>query len=72
MDKYNQIDKDRAENHAANETSSSATTDAILAMVSYLQSETELHNPIAAYFLAMCRLSLLQSKTDMARLSREK
>jgi hypothetical protein len=38
--------------------------DAVLAMVSHLECEIRVRNPVAAYFLLMCRLSLLEEASS--------
>jgi hypothetical protein len=43
----------------ANETVTGTRIEDIIAIVSDLESETPPHNPVAAYFLEMCRFSLL-------------
>lgn len=58
MNEHSQMDQKSAAYPPVNETSPGARIEAIIAMVSYLQSEMQPHNPIAAYFLEMCRFSL--------------
>ena len=58
MNEHSQMDQKSAAYPPANETSPGARIEAIIAMVAYLQSEMQPHNPIAAYFLEMCRFSL--------------
>ncbi len=58
MNAHNQVEENSAETHTVNQTDTGATIEAIIAMVSYLQSEIQPHNSIAAYFLDMCSFSL--------------
>jgi hypothetical protein len=60
MKEHSQVGPNSAENGTSDETSPGITIEAIIAMVSYLESEIQPRNPIAAYFLARCRSSLLQ------------
>jgi hypothetical protein len=59
MNGHNKVDQPSAEKRLSNETVTGAEIEDIIAIVSHLRSETQLHNPIAAYFLEMCRFSLL-------------
>lgn len=67
MVEHSQIDQKSAAYLPANETCPGTTIEAIIAMVSYLQSETQPHNPIAAYFLEMCRFSLQNPDLTLER-----
>ncbi len=58
MNGHNQIEENSAETHTVNQTDTGASIEAIVALVSYLQSEIQPHNSIAAYFLDMCSFSL--------------
>jgi hypothetical protein len=62
MNKRNQIDQNSTDHCAADETDSGATIGAVIAMVSHLESEIRSRNPIAAYLLLRCRLSLIQDE----------
>ena len=66
MNQHSQIDQNNA-GHRTNETDAGSRIDAIVELVSYLQSETQSHNPIAAYFLEMCRFSLLNPDLSLER-----
>ena len=59
MNGHNKVDQPSAEKRTSNETAIGAKIEDIITIVSHLHSETQLHNPIAAYFLEMCRFSLL-------------
>ena len=59
MNGHNKVDQPSAEKRTSNETAPGAKIEDIITIVSHLHSETQLHNPIAAYFLEMCRFSLL-------------
>ena len=59
MNGHNKVDQPSAEKRISNETAPGAKIEDIIAIMSHLHSETQLHNPIAAYFLEMCRFSLL-------------
>ena len=67
MNEHSQIDQKRASSPPANETCAGARIEAIISMVSYLQAETQPHNPIAAYFLEMCRFSLQNPDLTLER-----
>ncbi len=67
MNGHNKVDQPSAEKHTANETNTGTTIDAIITMMSYLQSETQPHNPVAAYFLEMSRFSLLNPYLRLER-----
>jgi hypothetical protein len=62
MNRRNRIDQSNADHCAADETGSGATIETIIAMVSHLESEIRSRNPIAAYLLLQCRLSLIQDE----------
>ncbi len=67
MNEHSQFDQRRADYPPANEICAGARIEAIIAMVSYLQSETQPHNPVAAYFLEMCRFSLQNPDLTLER-----
>lgn len=67
MNEHSQIDQNSVGYPPANETCPGTRIEAIIAMVSYLQSETQPHNPIAAYFLEMCRFSLQNPDLTLER-----
>jgi hypothetical protein len=56
----NDVDQKGAQSRTANETAIQPTMEAMIAMVSYLESAIRPHNAIAAYFLERCRCALLQ------------
>jgi len=58
MNAHNQVEENSADTNTVNQTDTGTTIEAIIAMVSYLQSEIQPHNSIAAYFLDMCSFSL--------------
>lgn len=67
MNGHNKVDRNSAEMHTANETGTGAKIDDLIAIVSRLHTETKPHNPIAAYFLEMCRFSLLNPDLRLER-----
>jgi hypothetical protein len=67
MNKYNQVDRNTAEKHTAKETIAGTRIEDIIAIVSDLESATQPHNPVAAYFLEMCRFSLLNPDLRLER-----
>lgn len=67
MNGTNNIDQNDMEKRAAHETRPGATIEDIITLVSDLHSRTQLHNPIAAYFLEMCKFSLLNPDLGLER-----
>ena len=67
MNGHNKVDQPSAEKHTSNETAPGAKIEDIITIVWHLHSETQLHNPIAAYFLEMCRFSLLNPDLKLER-----
>jgi hypothetical protein len=67
MNERNQVNRSSAEKNTGNEIGTGKRIEAIVATVSHLQSEAQLHNPIAAYFLEMCRFSLLNPDLRLER-----
>jgi hypothetical protein len=67
MNGHNKVDQPSAEKRTSNETAPGAKIEDIITIVSHLHSETQLHNPIAAYFLEMCRFSLLNPDLKLER-----
>ena len=47
-----------AEERAPDKGETATQIEEIISMVSHLHSETQPHNPVAAYFLEMCKFSL--------------
>ena len=64
MNSHKQVDQNSHDPHAAGETGTSISIEAIIAMVSHLESEIRPRNPIAAYFLERCRCALLQNSLN--------
>jgi len=67
MNGYVKINEDSAERHPATDTSAGIKTSHLVSIVSRLHSETMAHNPTAAYFLEMCRFSLLNPDLRLER-----
>lgn len=67
MNGYMKIDNYSAEKHPATDTSAGTKVNDLISTVSRLHSETEAHNPTAAYFLEMCRFSLLNPDLRLER-----
>jgi len=67
MNGHSKVDHPSAEKRTSDEAATEAKIEDIIAIVSHLHSETQLHNPIAAYFLEMCRFSLLNPDLKLER-----
>jgi hypothetical protein len=67
MNGHNKIDQSSTEKHTATETGTGTKIEDIITLVSDLHSETQRHNPIAAYFLEMCKFSLLNPDLGLER-----
>ena len=65
MNGHYEVDLTSVEMRTSNETATGAKIEDIIAIVSHLHSETQLHNPIAAYFLEMCRFSLRRFNSEV-------
>lgn len=61
------VEQNSAEKRHADETSAGTKIEDLISIVSHLHSETQPHNPIAAYFLEMCRFSLLNPDLRLER-----
>lgn len=67
MNRHHNDDRTYAVKHTATEPGTGTKIEDLIAIVSHLQSETQPHNPIAAYFLEMCRFSLLNPDLRLER-----
>ena len=67
MNGHINVDQRSAENRTPDDDGRETKIEEIIAIVSHLHSETQPHNPIAAYFLEMCRFSLLNPDLRLER-----